>query len=315
MKSKLLKIIHICIIVIIALILLMPIVFKTEPTALCASSAIIETNYKTSRMQEEILERDFANLEEGIYGKSGLAVKGDPRGTDLKYYKLGNGENVLFTTFAVHGFEDSYARDSKVLTYTAEEFKNYLIEYNDYRLFKNWTIYIFPTINPDGQNYGWTSHGKGRTTLYSAAPNHQGIDINRNFYTEEYEYCTNSRNYNGTEPFQAYEAIYLRDFLLSKKSQNGQTILIDLHGWLNQTIGDDGLGEFYRNEFEISEHIGTYGKGYLVNWAKSTLGNSNNKARSALIELPKVQSHAEFINNNYAEKYIKATINMLEAMI
>lgn len=307
MKGNLLKLFCTATIVIIILILIRPIVIEAE--------GIVEVSNNTCISQEEIQERDFANLQKGTYGKSGLAVKGDSRGSDLKYYKLGNGENVLFATFAVHGFEDSYARDSKELTYTAEEFKNYLVEYNNYELFKNWTIYIFPTINPDGQNYGWTSHGKGRTTLYSAAPNHQGIDINRNFYTKDYEICTNSRNYNGTAPFQAYEAKYLSEFLLSRKSQNGQTILIDLHGWLNQTIGDNELGEYYRNEFEITEHIGTYGKGYLVNWAKSNLGNSNNVARSALIELPKVDSHTEYINKNYAEKYINATINMLESII
>ena len=39
------------------------------------------------------------------------------------------------------------------------------------------------------------------------------------------------RNFiNKFAPFQAYEAQYLRDFLQSHKSQNGQTILVDLHG-------------------------------------------------------------------------------------
>lgn len=315
MKSKWTKLFYIFILGIIIPLLIRPAVIEAEETALCSSSSSLEIDNEIPKIQEEIQKRDFAKFEKGTYGKSGLAVKGDPRGTDLKYYKLGSGENVLFATFAVHGFEDSYIRDSKELTYTAEEFKNYLIEYNNYELFKNWTIYIFPSINPDGQNYGWTSHGSGRTTLYSAAPNHQGIDINRNFYTEDYEICTNSRNYNGTEPFQAYEAKYLSEFLLSRKSQKGQTILIDLHGWLDQTIGDNGLGEYYRNEFEISEHIGTYGKGYLVNWAKNSLGNSNNKARSALIELPEVKNRSEYINKKYTEKYINATINMLKSMI
>lgn len=315
MKSKLLRLLYISIIGIILLTLIKPIVTKAEESTMCISLGALETNYNIYKVQEELKERDFVKLEEATYGKSGLAVKGDSRGTDLKYYKLGFGPNVLFTTFAVHGFEDSYFRDSKELTSTAEEFKNYLIEYNNYELFKNWTIYIFPTINPDGQNYGWTSHGKGRTTLYSAAPNHKGIDINRNFFTDDYEFYENSRNYNGTEPFQAYEAVYLRDFLLSKKSENGQTILVDLHGWLNQSIGDNELCEYYRKEFEITEHIVTYGKGYLVNWAKNSLGNSNYPARSALIELPKAKSRNEYINQNYSEKYIKATINMLESIL
>ena len=44
----------------------------------------------------------------------------------------------------------------------------------------------------------------------------------------------------------------------------------------------------------MNSHVGTYGNGYLINWAKSTLRN----ARSILLELP--------------EKFINATINMLK---
>lgn len=252
--------------------------------------------------------------EEKTYGKSGLAVKGDSRGANLKYYKFGRGKNVLFATFSIHGFEDSYAHDGKELTYIAEQFKTYLSEKSDMSLYNNWTIYILPTLNPDGQTYGTTNNGEGRTTLYSAAPNHKGIDMNRNFQTSDYIIYKDNRNYNGTAAFQAYEARYLRDFLLNNKSQNGQTILIDLHGWLDETMGDDGLGAFYRSQLGMTKHISTYGRGYLINWARMSLGNSNKVAKSALIELPQVNSHEELVNKKYAEKYINATINMLNSI-
>lgn len=252
--------------------------------------------------------------EEGTYGKSGLAIKGDSRGANLKYYKFGQGKNILFATFSIHGFEDSYAHDGKELTYIAEQFKTYLSEKSDMNLYNNWTIYILPTLNPDGQTYGTTNNGEGRTTLYSAAPNHKGIDMNRNFQTSDYVTYKDDRNYNGTEAFQAYEARYLRDFLLNNKSQNGQTILIDLHGWLDETMGDDGLGAFYRSQLGMTKHISTYGRGYLINWARMSLGNSNKVAKSALIELPQVNSHEELVNKKYAEKYINATINMLKSI-
>jgi len=253
----------------------------------------------------------------GTYGKSGLKVKGDSRGTDLKYYKIGQGPNVMFATFSIHGFEDSFEHDGKELTYIAEQFKKYLINNLDYQLYYNWTIYILPTLNPDGQTYGTTNNGEGRTTLYSSAPNNKGIDMNRNFQAtgQNYKKYTDDRNYNGTEAFQAYEARYLREFLLNKKSVNNQTILIDLHGWLNETMGDNGLGEFYRNQFEIEKHISTYGQGYLINWARMSLGNSNKTARTAIVELPQVNSHEELIKEKHPEKYIKATINMLKSMI
>ena len=237
--------------------------------------------------------------EEGSYGKSGLAVKGDWRGTDLKYYKIGKGNEVLFTTFSIHGFEDSYNNDGAELTYIANEFRNYLQNNIPEDIVNNWTIYIFPNLNPDGQKYGWTNNGPGRTTLYSDAPQNKGIDMNRNWSTSGESYITykDNRNYNGTSGFQAYEARYLRD-------------LIDTHGWLNETIGDYGISSYYRRQFEISNgnHIYSYGRGYLDNWARMSLYN----ARATLIELPEIKSHHETVNRNYAQKFINATMQLLK---
>ena len=85
--------------------------------------------------------------------------------------------------------------------------------------------------NLDGLNYGSTNNGPGRTTLFSQAPNNKGIDMNRCWQVgSSYTRYTDNRNYNGTSGFQAYESQYLRDFLLKNKSQNGQTMLVDLHG-------------------------------------------------------------------------------------
>ena len=141
--------------------------------------------------------------------------------------------------------------------------------------------------------------------------------MNRNFQTssQSYKKYTDDRNYNGTEAFQSYEARYLREFLLKNKSAKGQTILVDLHGWLEETMSDNSLGEFYRDEFEMTKHISTYGIGYLINWSRMSLGNSNKTARSVLVELPQVNSHEELISEKYAEKYINATIKMLKSLI
>ncbi len=251
-------------------------------------------------------------FEEGTYGSSGLKIAGDGRGTNLKYYKFGKGNNVLFATFSIHGFEDSYGHDGSELTYIAEQFKSHLQNTTDASIISNWTIYILPNLNPDGQTYGWTNNGPGRTTLYSAAPGNQGIDMNRNWQTgSSYARYYDARNYNGTGAYQAYETRALRDFLLSHKSATGQTILIDLHGWLNETIGDNGLGRYYRNYYGMSTHISSYGNGYLINWARQLLGNGNRTARSALIELPQVYSHQDVLNRDYAGKYINATLTML----
>ena len=162
--------------------------------------------------------------EEGVYGRSGLKVAGRG-GSDLKYLKFGNGENVFFATFAIHGYEDLWNKDGNELVDIANAFYNRLINDKDYDLAQKWTIYVFPGVNQDGLKSGWTNNGPGRTTLYSAAPGNKGIDLNRCWQIgNSYTRYTDARNYNRTSGFQAYEAQSIRDLILSKKSQIGQTI-------------------------------------------------------------------------------------------
>ena len=247
---------------------------------------------------------------------SGLKVAGDSRGTDLQYYQYGTGPNVFYATFAIHGFEDKWYRDGTELVQIANDFYNRLINDADINIANKWTIYIFPGVNQDGLNHGDTNNGPGRTTLFSAVPSRQGIDMNRCWQIgNTYQRYTDSRNYNGTTGFQAYEAQYLRNFLIKHKSENGQTILVDLHGWTQQLIGDGGMCSYYEKQFPENDKsaVGRYGTGYLVNWARSSLGSSGKPARSALIELPNqgVTNHQSVINKNFSNRYIEATLDML----
>lgn len=262
------------------------------------------------KIVDKVKEKRKIPSETGTYGKTGLKIQGNKNGTDLKYYKIGSGPSVFFATFAIHGWEDDFNYDGQELTKIADTFRNRLLSMNDIDLANKWTIYIFPSVNPDGEYYGWTHNGPGRTTLYSAASTHKGIDINRTWNTDWVKYTTD-RNYNGTEPFQAYEARYLREFLLSHKSAVGQTVLVDLHGWLNETMGDDGIGVYYRSQLGITKHISSYGRGYLINWARANLGSKGRTARTALIELPEAYSSEDVSNWGLSDKYINATINML----
>ena len=116
-------------------------------------------NLQGANLYIEKVREDEVNFEQGIYGQSGLKVKGDSRGQDLKYYKFGNGKNVFYATFAEHGFEDLWNNDGKELTYIAERFKDYLIRIGKSDIFKDWTLYVFPQANPDGANHGWTNDG------------------------------------------------------------------------------------------------------------------------------------------------------------
>ncbi len=265
------------------------------------NSEVMETAYRTVNLNSY-------TYVSGAFGMSGLKEYNRAQGGDLVYHRIGDGKNVMFAVFSTHGFEDSWHKDGQELTYIAEQFISHLrgfqSSYQD--ILNNWTIYIIPKLNYDGQSFGWTNNGPGRTTIHSNAPGTKGIDLNR-CWSVSYKSYRDDRNYNGTSPFQACESRYLRDFMLSYKSKNGKTIVVDLHGWLNETIGDNGLGWFYRDRYGIKEHIGTYGGGYLVNWARTTLSNT----RSVLVELPMVSSHNQVVSQGFAEKYIQATMNML----
>ncbi|MBF0989937.1 MAG: hypothetical protein HXK70_04130 [Clostridiales bacterium] len=196
-----------------------------------------KVNLQGTNMYIEQTNNDEVDFEQGIYGQSGLKVKGDSRGQDLRYYKFGNGKNVFYATFALHGFEDLWNNDGKELTYIAERFKDYLIRIGKSNIFKDWTLYLFPQVNPDGTNHGWTNNGPGRTTLYSSAPGNRGIDLNRNFRAEGTQHTkfTGDRNYNGEIGFEAYEAKFLSEFIKATQSKNGKNVLVDTHrmAWRN----------------------------------------------------------------------------------
>ena len=72
-------------------------------------------------------------------------------------------------------------------------------------------------------------------------------------------------------------------------------------------FGDDGIGWYYRNAFGISKHIGTYGSGYFINWARS-IPNT----RSMLLELPQVWNHSQTVDWGYADKFNNATMQILK---
>ena len=261
-----------------------------------------KTQYNDNQMLY-IMEPINKGIKEGLYGKSGLMYKGTG-GSYLKYYKIGTGTKHLILNYSIHGFEDSYSKDGSELTYMANELYNYLKSNMSDDLIQKWTVYILPLSNPDGQYSGWTNDGPGRTTVYSWANGHKGIDMNRCFPVG-YTSLRSERNYNGTAPLQAYEAQSLRDFILNNTGT--QNIVIDVHGWLNETVGNNEIGSLYRNEFGISKHINTYGKGYLIQWARTIP-----KTKSMLLELPEVKSHNELVSKKYVDKFNKATINLLK---
>jgi len=267
----------------------------------------------------DLQEEPKFERQEGTYGKTGLNVA-DKGGSELKYLKYGTGKNVFFATFAIHGYEDKWDKDGYELIEIANNFYNKLLEDKDYDLAKKWTIYIFPGVNQDGLQEGSTNNGPGRTTLYSQAPQNKGIDLNRCWQIgSTYEKFTSDRNYNGDIGFQAYEAQALRDFMLKNKSKDGQTILVDLHGWTQQLIGDENICSYYEQQFPENNKrsVGRYGSGYMISWGRTYLGSQGRPAKTALIELPRdgVKNHQSVIDKDFSNRYINATMKMLEKII
>ena len=267
----------------------------------------------------DLQEEPKFERQEGTYGKTGLNVA-DKGGSELKYLKYGTGKNVFFATFAIHGYEDKWDKDGYELIEIANNFYNKLLEDKDYDLAKKWTIYIFPGVNQDGLQEGSTNNGPGRTTLYSQAPQNKGIDLNRCWQIgSTYEKFTSDRNYNGDIGFQAYEAQALRDFMLKNKSKDGQTILVDLHGWTQQLIGDENICSYYEQQFPENNKrsVGRYGSGYMISWGRTYLGSQGRPAKTALIELPRdgVKNHQSVIDKDFSNRYIYATMKMLEKII
>ena len=275
---------------------------------------IISKENDSDSQEEPKFER-----QEGTYGKTGLNVA-DKGGSELKYLKYGTGKNVFFATFAIHGYEDKWDKDGYELIEIANNFYNKLLEDKDYDLAKKWTIYIFPGVNQDGLQEGSTNNGPGRTTLYSQAPQNKGIDLNRCWQIgSTYEKFTSDRNYNGDIGFQAYEAQALRDFMLKNKSKDGQTILVDLHGWTQQLIGDENICSYYEQQFPENNKrsVGRYGSGYMISWGRTYLGSQGKPAKTALIELTRdgVKNHQSVIDKDFSNRYIYATMKMLEKII
>ena len=229
-------------------------------------------------------------------------------GDALDYLRYGNGPNVFFATFCVHGFEDNWPNDGYELVDIAYKFYDRLVSMNDYGIADKWTIYIIQCVNIDGVKWGYTNDGPGRTTLTSDVG--KGIDLNRCWSTGFVPITNSNRNYTGNSPFLAIESRYLRDFMLSHKSNNGKNVVVDLHGWTQQLIGDPDLRDYYRTQFPENLDTSTYGKGYLINWARENLN-----AKSALIELPKNNySHNDVVTHNLANRYMEATLSMLRGL-
>lgn len=228
----------------------------------------------------------YANFTSGTYGNSGL-------GKPLKYYKIGSGSNVAFAVFEQHGWEDEWAYDGIELVKIADRVMSNL---SNSGINGNWTLYVIPYANPDGITNGYTNNGPGRCTVVNK------VDMNR-CWPANFKPTYTNRNYTGDTPLGTPEAKALQTFITNNMG-NGNKILLDIHGWLNQTYGNAEVAKYFTSQFGFS-HSNTYGSGYLETWGKS-MG-----IKSVLVELPKPSSANDIINRDFSGKISNAIRDML----
>ena len=214
-------------------------------------------------LSDDALDADLAKYEvlsttkseDGVvctsfrYGKS-------ERGRDLVCWSIqqGNFDRTILLNCAIHGWEDAYAADGKLLV----KLGNALVEhYSASANLKNCRLLIIPCANPDGIEDGYTEYGFGRC-------NAKGIDLNRDFDANHVVY-TNARNYT-PYPFSAVESRALRDLVWA--SDPG--VVIDFHGWLNYTIGSSDLADIFTQYVGLrhKSRLTTSASGYFTYWAQ-----------------------------------------------
>lgn len=245
------------------------------------------------------------------------------KGRDMFYYKCGTGQNHLFLTFALHGWEDGvmadgtdYHGDGNVLLKIAKRFMQKFTNLSNSSLNtikNNWTIYVFPGINLDGIVNGNSNNGFGRC-LYDK------LDPNRNWGGNFVANNENPRYKTSSNYFDAIELVNLRDCLRNNIG-SGKNVLIDVHGWYNQTVGSANLGEYYWNSMGIpsARHSYSYGQGYLIAWAKNspTLSATSSDypglgAETCLVELAPTTNYSDVNIQNYGDQFFNGTVNLLE---
>ncbi|MDE5670405.1 MAG: Ig-like domain-containing protein, partial [Eubacterium sp.] len=199
---------------------------------------------------------DYSNVTKYVFGKS-------YQGRNLEAYIItptnGSYKKTYVMNFAIHGFEDSYSRDGKVLVEEGNKLVKYYAE-NPGSLGK-FRLVIIPCLNPDGTIAGTNNQRACSTAFGRCTANH--IDMNRDFMKGA---------------FKATETRAMVNLL----KQYRPDVYTDFHGWLDGTYGTGDLCTIFGNTMRLSErHVDRYGttKGYIEGYVRSTY-----HCPSALIE-------------------------------
>ena len=210
---------------------------------------------------------EYDNVSKVVYGKS-------KQGRNLEAFVLtptnGKYTKTFVATFAIHGFEDCYAHDGKVLTGEANKLVEYYAKYPE--KLKNFRIVIIPCLNPDGTIAGKNNYRASKNAFGRCTADH--IDMNRDF-----------------PGFKASESKALRDFLKSYRPN----VFTDFHGWLDESIGTGEMCRIYNKNMGLKGNMsGSFFEGYLYSYINKTY-----RCPSVLVEYknPNSVSHNQTVNS------------------
>ena len=256
--------------------------FYIVPTNISYGSNILNINLKG-------FQSKFPFLEQGNIGYSVL-------GQGLKYIKFGRGNKQIFYSASIHANE--WINSVLLMKFLENLSLAYLNNSTIWGvpasyLFNNYSLYIVPMVNPDGvdlvvgnlakhnpQKYEYT---KRLSQNYPQVPfpqgwkaNINGIDLNLQFPAEWETARKNKfaqgytkpgpRDYVGTGPLVAQEALALYNFTLQKSFS-----LILAYHTQGETIYWKFLNYLPPNSYEIGRHFSQV-SGYLLESTPYTSG-------------------------------------------
>lgn len=190
-----------------------------------------------------------SNLKRVVYGKS---VMGKPLEAYEIYNKSKNNKykKTLFIDFAIHGFEDEYYRDGKVLVKEAIRLVKYFTEHSS--SLKNYRLIIVVCANPDGTFDGRNNSRANSRAFGRCTAKH--VDMNRDF-----------------RRFRGKETRALKKYIL----KSDPDLYINCHGWENQVIGSRKLNRIIRSSLNLrraQNDVYCYNQGFAIGWVHRELG-------------------------------------------
>ena len=230
-----------------------------------------------------------------VYGAS-------EQGRELVCWRVGpeDASRAFLMVFAVHGFEDRFARDGLLLAQIARRLLDHYALYPE--ALGDTALYIVPCANPDGLAEGSSNTGFGRC-------NALGLDINRDF-PEGWVRRGQSANRTGEAPLSTAEA----RALVGLAEEIRPDWACDVHGYVNTVKygANKALAAAFAGKNALNTGIEKWQSGGMLSVWLDTV-----TAGAVLIELPTPlkNGNVNVLKDGYTEEMAERLRAGLEAFL